>query len=154
MSKKNFKLILIFILALCLRLFWLGRFPVSLNRDEAAIGWNAYSILKTGKDEWGEFLSLSFKSFGDYKMPLYIYFTVPFVALFGFSEFSVRFPSAFFGSLTVLLVYFLVKELFKPPIPQPRGFKDSTPEVSLGGTHGQFTIGHFSLAFILFPSIL
>ena len=107
---------LIFCFALILRVFLLGKFPPSLNRDEAALGWNAYSILKTGKDEWGKFLPLSFKSFGDYKMPLYIYLCVPSIAIFGLNEFAVRFPSALFGSLTVLLVYFLVKKLFSRKI--------------------------------------
>ncbi|GAI80456.1 unnamed protein product, partial [marine sediment metagenome] len=88
--KKRAKLILVFLIfffSLFLRLFKLGDFPLSLNRDEAAIGYNAYSILKTGRDEWGEKLPLSFKSFGDYKMPLYIYFTVPFIKIFGLNEF-------------------------------------------------------------------
>jgi len=112
MKYKKLFIFLIFILALVLRLFKLGSFPSSLNRDEAAIGWNAYSILKTGKDEWGKSFPVSFKSFGDYKMPLYIYASVPFIDLFGLSEFSVRFVSAFFGGLTVLVLYYLVKTIF------------------------------------------
>jgi len=57
-------------------------------------------------------------------MPLYIYFTVPFIKIFGLNEFAVRFSSAFFGSLTVLLVYYLAKELFiknsNPPAGGPK----------------------------------
>jgi 4-amino-4-deoxy-L-arabinose transferase-like glycosyltransferase len=33
--------------------------------------------------------------------------------LFGYGDFAVRFPSALFGTLTVLLTFFLVKELFR-----------------------------------------
>jgi len=105
-------LILIVIIAATLRFYRLGKVPTSLNADEAAIGYNAYSILKTGKDEYNRRFPLLFQSFDDYKLPIYIYFTVPGIAVFGLNDFSVRFPSALFGTLTVLLTYFLVKELF------------------------------------------
>lgn len=116
---KNLLLILIILLATFLRLYKLGQIPEGINRDEAAIGYNAFTILKTGRDEWGKILPFYFKSFGDWKMPVYIYLTVPSVAIFGLDEFSVRLPSAIFGILTVLAVYFLTKEIFKSPITTP-----------------------------------
>jgi len=103
-------LFLIFVLAIVLRLCRVGEHPTFIS-DEASIGYNAYSILETGKDEWGKFLPLSFKSFGEYKLPLYIYLTVPSIAIFGLNEFAIRFPSVLFGSLTVILVFFLTKEI-------------------------------------------
>lgn len=106
-------LLIIVLLAAFLRLYKLGEVPPGIISDEASIGYNAYSILKTGKDEWGNFLPLSFPAFGDYKLPGYIYATVPAVAVFGLNEFAVRLPSAVFGILTVLATYFLVLELFK-----------------------------------------
>ena len=114
MTRKE-KIILIFILLLAfvLRFYKLGQNPPSLTWDETAIGYNAYSILKTGQDEHGRFLPIDyFTSFGDYKPPVSVYLTIPSVAIFGLNEFAVRFPSALFGTLTVLVVYFLVKELF------------------------------------------
>lgn len=108
--KKNFLIILIFALALVLRIYRLGEYPVGFLWDEAGLGYNAYSILKTGKDEYGHILPLIFKSFGDYKPGLYVYLTVPFVAIFGLNEFAVRLPSAIFGTLTILVMYFLIKE--------------------------------------------
>lgn len=113
LKPKNIILILILILGFILRFYELGQIPSSLNRDEAAIGFNAYSILKTGRDEWGEKLPLSFKSFGDYKSPLYIYLTTIPVALFGLNEFSVRFWGSIAGFLTILITYLLTKELLK-----------------------------------------
>ena len=104
-------LVLIILLAAFLRFYQLGRNPPSLDWDEASLGYNAYSILKTGADEYGNRWPISFRSFGDFKPPLYIYLTVPSVAIFGLNEFSVRFPSAVAGLLTVLMTYFLVKEL-------------------------------------------
>jgi len=102
----------IFILGAFLRFYHLGQSPPGFYVDEAAIGYNAYSILKTGKDEYGKTFPIFFRSFGDYKIPLYIYLSVLPIKLFGLSIFSARFISALFGSLTLLVVYFLVKELF------------------------------------------
>jgi len=109
---KKIALIFIFALALFLRVYKLGSCPVGFLWDEAALGYNGYSILKTGRDEYGKFLPIIFKSFGDYKPGLYVYLAVPSIAVFGLNEFSTRLPAAIFGSLTVLLIYFLIKEAF------------------------------------------
>ncbi len=109
---KKIIILSIFLLAFILRFFHLGQNPPSLDWDEASLGYNAFSLLKTGRDEYGEFLPLSIRSFGDYKPPLYTYLSIPFVAIFGLNEFSVRFISALFGTLTTLVVYLLVKKIF------------------------------------------
>ncbi len=110
---KKYILLAIIILASFLRLYKLGSYPPSLNWDEASLGYNAYSILKTGYDEHGKFMPLTnFGAFGDYKPPLYIYATVPSIAIFGLNEFAIRLPSAFFGILTVILTYLIAKKLF------------------------------------------
>lgn len=94
--------------------FWgLGTNPPSLNWDETSLGYNAYAILKTGKDEWGKTLPITFRAFGEYKLPGYIYATVPSIAVFGLNEFAVRFPSAFFGVLTTLLVFLIAHRITK-----------------------------------------
>ena len=111
MFKKYFPLIVIFVIAIFLRFYKLGTFRC-LNWDEASFGYNAYSILKTGRDEYGVKLPLQFKSVGDYKAPLYIYLSVPVIKVLGLNEFSVRFMPAFLGSLCIILFYFLTKELF------------------------------------------
>lgn len=103
----------IVVLAALLRIWGIGQYPAGLNADEAAIGYNAYSLLQTGKDEYGEWFPLAFKSFGDYKPGLYFYIVLPFVGLFGLNEFAVRLPSASLGIGTIILVYFLAKNLFK-----------------------------------------
>src|SRR5258708_17886240 len=110
---RRFVIILLILLAaLFLRIYRIDSNPPGLTPDEASLGYNAYSILKTGKDEYGTFLPLIFKSFGDYKPGLYIYFTAPFVAVFGLNETSVRLPSVVAGTITVFLVYLVTKELF------------------------------------------
>ena len=112
MKNKLFFVLILFI-AISLRFFALGRNPASLDWDEASLGYNAYSVLKTGRDEYGNFLPLSIRSFNDYKPPLYTYLTVVPVWLFGLNEFSVRFVSFFSGVIAVTAVYFLVRLTFK-----------------------------------------
>jgi len=80
---------LTFIAAL-LHLYKINQVPQCLNADEAAFGYNAFSVLKTGRDEYGTLLPTRFKSFGENKLPLLIYWTVPFVGLMGLSETSTR----------------------------------------------------------------
>lgn len=112
--RKNYLLIAVLLLAAILRFYKLAGVPPSLYWDETSLGYNAYSILKTARDEHGRFLPITnFSAFGDYKPPGYIYLTTPSIALFGLNEFAVRFPSAFFGVLTVFLTYFLAKKLFE-----------------------------------------
>lgn len=121
--RKNWRLVLILFIALVLRFINLSSNPPSLTPDEAALGYNAYSILKTGRDEWGKLLPIIFKSFGDYKPGLYIYSSVPFVLLFGLNEFSIRASSALAGVLAVYLVFEITKRLFKYESFKLKGFK-------------------------------
>lgn len=109
----NKKLIFILIVAFLLRFFKLGEVPFGVSRDEASLGYNAYSVLKTGKDEYGQSFPLAFKAFGEYKAPLYIYLTVPFIALFDLNEFAIRLPGAILGISTVMTIYSLVMLIVK-----------------------------------------
>ena len=112
---KNRKFIFLAILTLLggiLRFWKLDSFPVSLNWDEVSHGYNAFSILQTGKDEWGKLFPLIFRAFGDYKLPVYIYLTVIPVWLLGLSAISVRLISALAGTLAIPGIYLLTKELF------------------------------------------
>ena len=103
----------ILVCGIILRFYALGDVPSSLNWDEVSWGYNAYSILKTGHDEHGAFMPLSFKAFGDFKQPVYVYLASFPIGLFGLTAFAVRFPSAFLGSLTIPFVWLLVFELFR-----------------------------------------
>lgn len=106
-------LALIIIVTSALRLWQLGKVPSSPDWDEVALGYNSYSILQTGKDEYGKFLPIVLRSFDDYKPALYAYLAMPSIGILGLNVAAVRLPSAIFGISTVLAVYFLVKELFK-----------------------------------------
>ncbi|HAU99244.1 MAG: hypothetical protein UX04_C0001G0061 [Microgenomates group bacterium GW2011_GWF2_45_18] len=111
--RGHWHILLIFFFALFIRVFQLGSVPSAMHRDELSIAYNAYSILKTGKDEYGVPFPLSFKAFGEYKLPGMIYLTVPSIAMFGLTPFASRLPTAIIGSITVVFVYIFVLELFK-----------------------------------------
>jgi len=114
MKKKIFLVLAaIVLLGGWLRFWQLADYPVSLTIDEIAIGYNAYSILKTARDEHGQFLPLAFRSIGDYKPPALIYLMVPVIGLFGLNEWSVRLTIALIGTLTIVFVYLLTRELTK-----------------------------------------
>lgn len=110
---KNKFFLAILLLAFVLRFYKLGEIPFSLDWDENSNAYNAYSILKTGRDEYGQLFPITNRSFEDYKPPLYMYLNIPTVAIFSLTPFAARLPSAFFGFLTVPLIYLLAKKLFK-----------------------------------------
>lgn len=112
LEKHNLAILLLIILiSAAVRFFALGDFPAGFHRDEAYLGYNAYSILKTGKDISGNFLPIHIESFL-FSPAGYAYASVPFIAFFDLSSFSVRFASAFFGLLSVIMTFFVTRELF------------------------------------------
>lgn len=104
--------LLLFFLSLFLRVGWWNKFPPGFTADEATMGYDAYSLLKTGKDQFGTSWPLAFRSFGDWRPPLYIYTSMPFVAIFGLTPLAVRMPSMIAGSLEIVLIYLVGKEIF------------------------------------------
>lgn len=110
LTRKGLLLVIIFFIAVCLRFYKLGDIPAALHRDEAFLGYNALSLLETGRDMTGNFLPLHISSFL-YSPAGYSYASIPFISLFGLNAFSVRFASALFGSVTVLITYLFVKKL-------------------------------------------
>lgn len=118
MSKKTVLIILLLITLLggFFRFYFLEKSPPSLNFDEASLGYNAYSLLKTGRDEYGNFLPVSLRSFDDYKPALYSYLDIVPLAVFGLNDFAVRIPSALAGSFSILLVALIGLRVFKNPL--------------------------------------
>jgi len=131
---KKILLIVILFLAFILRLPFLDKFPAGLNADEAAIGYNAYSLIKTGLDEHGTSWPTVFRSFDDYKPAVYFYLVLPFVYILGLSVTAVRLPSALLGVISVYFVYLLVNRLF--------------PKKSLVIRNSSFDIGVIAAAMI------
>ncbi len=103
------------IIILCVSAFFylykLSTNPPGLYADEASTGYNIYSILKTGKDEYGKLLPFGFRQLGSYTPPLYIYLSVPLMAIFGMSGFSTRLLSVLCGMTIISLVFYLLQNL-------------------------------------------
>jgi 4-amino-4-deoxy-L-arabinose transferase-like glycosyltransferase len=95
-----------------LRIYNIANAPPSLNWDEAAWGYNAYSILSIGKDEYGKVLPIFTRSFDEYKSTLPMYLMVPSIKMFGLNAFAVRLPSVLVGVASILVIYLLAKEIF------------------------------------------
>jgi len=109
--KLGGKTITIFVLGLAILFGIITRFYKLGEAPAAAQGYSAYSILKTGKDEFGKAFPIVFRSFTDFKTPVYIYLLVPLIPLFDLTKFTVRFPSFFFSILTIPFLYLLLKEI-------------------------------------------
>lgn len=136
-------LITVSILGFGLRVWQLDSLPYGGLVDEVSIGYNAWSIAETGKDEHGVRFPVLFKAFGDQKLPAYIYSVVPFISILGPSNLAVRLPSAVAGSILILVAYGLA-----------RSFKFSKPESLLGATIIAFSPWPFVLSRFGFESNL
>lgn len=112
MKRINTKLLFIVLIGVVLRFLFLDKYPVSLNWDEVSHGLNAFAIRTTFKDEWGEFLPIIFRAYGDYKLPVYIYLTALSQFFLGINEFSVRFVSALAGTLSIVFTYLIARTVF------------------------------------------
>lgn len=115
-SSKKYTVFFLFLAVLLSGFFALYQSDVAppcINADEAAHGYNAYSIMQTGADEYGAFLPARFMSFGEYKFPIYSYFSIPFIAVFGLNDDGVRALNIFLAILFPLVMYLFVKELFE-----------------------------------------
>ncbi len=156
------KLIIVgFLFSLLLRFYQFGQIPPGLNRDEASLGYTAYSLLKSGRDEYGIKFPLTIKSFGDWKLPGYIYTLIPFIAIFGLQGWVIRLPSALAGLGTIIVIYFLGKV-----IPPPQWSHKSTAgavmasfllatsplhlHLSRAGYEASLALFFFSLALLFF----
>lgn len=158
MRKGNFSFVAIICIAFFLRFFSIQSIPPGLYLDEAGIGINAYSILNTGKDEYGKNFPLYFKSFGEYKLPGYIYATSLSMAVFGKTEFAIRFFSAFGGSLSVVVFYFFLKRLLALDKTIPREYIHlpllSSFLLAISSWHIHFSRGGFEANLALFFYLL
>lgn len=111
--RQNKALVAVLLIAIFLRFFKLGNVPVSLFGDELDVGYQAYSLLKTGKDYSGNFLPLQPRSLAEWRTPIFIYSTIPTVAFFGITPLGVRLVPAFFGVVNIFLLFVLVRKLNK-----------------------------------------
>lgn len=111
MKKEYVVLLFILLLAAFLRFWNLGSIPPSPSLDEQSIGWNAYSVLKTGGDEYGQFPLISQRGYDDWRRSTYLLLTMPTIGIFGLNAFAERLPAAILSLLTVFSSFWIVRLL-------------------------------------------
>lgn len=109
---KQFFFLSILVLAAILRFWNLGSVPPSASMDEASIGYNAYSVLKTGRDEYGNFPLISQRAYDDWRRSTYLLLVVPLVASLDLNVIAVRLPAVILSILTVWATYQIILSLF------------------------------------------
>lgn len=116
-KKQIIGLALVVVSVAFIYLWRISSVPSSLHADETTVGYNAYSILQTGKDEYGKSFPILFRLFGAYTPPLFIYVLTPFISFFGLNPFSLRLPSALATLALIPIIFLFVKKLnfFKNP---------------------------------------
>ncbi len=113
----NLAIIVILIIGALLRLSSLSKFPPSPYWEEVALGYDAYSIIQTGKDHHGNTWPIAaFESFGDWKPSAYFYALVPFIKLFGLKVWVLRLPAALAGILIIFFSFKIAQILFNKKI--------------------------------------
>lgn len=112
LGKIDINLLIVILISVLLRVSFISTAPSSFSVDEASYAYDAYSILETMRDRYGKFLPFFVRAFDDYRESLYIFILVPFIKIFGLNEFAVRLAAALIGTLTVIVVYYLAKEIF------------------------------------------
>ena len=113
MSKLSGWLLAVLVLALAVRLYHVDSLPSILNRDEAALAYNALLLHQTGHDEWGRSWPVALESFGDYKLIGYPLLITGVFQVLGYSDLAVRLPSVIAGVVIVGLAYVWMKRDLK-----------------------------------------
>ncbi|MEO7324215.1 MAG: hypothetical protein ABIW82_05250 [Dokdonella sp.] len=91
--------------------YHLGSIPRGFYVDESSIGYNAWRIASTGRDEHGVAWPLYFEAFGEYKNPVYIYVLAGIYWIFGISESATRAASCVAWIVGSIFLYALCTRL-------------------------------------------
>jgi 4-amino-4-deoxy-L-arabinose transferase-like glycosyltransferase len=101
----------ILILGILVRFYALGSVPAGLNQDEASMGYDAYSLLHYGIDRNGMRNPVQMVAWGSGQNALQAYVTMPFIAAFDLSVFSIRLVPALFGLCSLMIFYWLARKI-------------------------------------------
>jgi len=88
-----------------LRLLYLGEIPAGLWTDEASVGYAAWSLLHHGIDRNGYAWPVHFVAWGSGQSALYSYLSIPIIAAFDLTVFSIRLLMAVTGTASLLLFW-------------------------------------------------
>lgn len=113
-SKEHVMLVLIMLLGVFARTYLFGKIPGDINQDEALAGYEAYSILKTGKDTFGYSFPVYLTAWGSGMNALNTYLMIPFIAIFGLHVWVIRLPQLLLGCVSIPVTYLCMKRMVKP----------------------------------------
>ena len=102
---------ILFAVSLFIRGFSIPTLPPELFGDEVDVGYQAFSLLHTGLDLYGQLFPKYIHSLSEWRTPLLMYYTVPTIYLFGNTEWGVRTPEVILGALAPLILFLLVYEV-------------------------------------------
>lgn len=106
-------LLLILLLAATLRLVALDQAPPGLNQDEAINAWDAWCLLRTGRDHAGEAWPVFYaRALGENRTTLFLYLLLPFQALGGLNVWTLRLSVVLSGLATIALVHWIGARLW------------------------------------------
>jgi len=111
MKTRGLYLIAIIFLAFFLRFGKINTLPPSLFSDEVDAGYQALIFNQKHTDYFGNKVPIHFHSFSDWRTSLQIYSISIFQKITKNPEISVRLPSAFFGVISVIVVYLITQSL-------------------------------------------
>jgi hypothetical protein len=109
-NKSKWLLLALVIVGFVIRFWQVDALPAILNRDEAALAYNALLLKEVGQDEWQRSWPLALESFGDYKLPGYVFTLVGFFHLFGYQDWVVRLPATLAGTWLIIISFGLAKK--------------------------------------------
>lgn len=109
--KTYYLLILFVIISFLLRISAISTIPYGLNRDEAALAYNAALLKETGKDEWQRSWPMNLESFGDYKLLGYPALLSLFFRVLPENDVVTRLPSILAGSLLPIAIFAFSRRL-------------------------------------------
>ena len=108
-DKYKLIIILIFILGCAVRVFGIDMVPSGLNVDEASAGYDSFAISNYGVDRNGKTMPVFLEAWGSGQNALYTYLMIPFIKILGLSVFSIRFPMAIVGCISLFAMYKILK---------------------------------------------
>ena len=118
LKENKYELITYFamVVGFIIRLINLEKMPNGLIPDEASAGYEAFSILNYGTDRLGKSYPVFLISWGSGQNALYTYILIPFIKILGLTKFAVRLPMAIISCVSIIAMYYLLKNIFNKKI--------------------------------------
>lgn len=101
--------ILLLLAATIVRVYKIEKVPPNLYYDEVDYGYQAQSLIETGKDYRGKLSPFYVHSFNDIRTPIPAYFTALSTLIFKTPELEVRGAPIILGMVSIVLIFLLTK---------------------------------------------